>query len=513
MLCLLSAQFAAQGRVIRVPQDAATIQAGLDSLLDTDTLLVDRGVYEERVVLPPFHLTMIGLYDPDGGEMSRPIVDLSNSAVPDSTAVLSVPRWSGPTIENFRIIGGDRNGIRCWSTFLLLRNCVIDNCNEGFRQVQDSIGAVAEFENCYFRLNRNKCAIVRGGNELRAFRTVFEGGEGSSVMVSLSGSVLDSCIFTSGHQRTLLYSARESIVTNCTFGPCDVPFAEAVLLGDSLVVFTGNRVTDIDYGTHAIKLMLDNPDAATVTGNTFVDCRGHAGGLMGAGALAVVFDPAHATQGPDISQNIFGNNAGNSYCDDIAARVDLRMRVQGNRFERGVLNGLPSVGGSTSPWQETPIVLRGNVFSDCGYALRGTAQTDARSNFWGDLSGPYHEFENPQGLGDTLSGPAQFVPWLTDTSSGASGSVPQIADRISFFSWPNPFNLATVIRFELSKSDRVELAVFNSLGQRVATLLNERMAAGVHRAEFSAAELASGTYFCRLNAGEFASTMKMVLLK
>jgi hypothetical protein len=59
----------------------------------------------------------------------------------------------------------------------------------------------------------------------------------------------------------------------------------------------------------------------------------------------------------------------------------------------------------------------------------------------------------------------------------------------------------------------VELKVFNSLGQEVATLVNKELNAGYHRIEFNAGSLSSGVYFYRLKTQNFEQTKKLLLLK
>jgi hypothetical protein len=59
----------------------------------------------------------------------------------------------------------------------------------------------------------------------------------------------------------------------------------------------------------------------------------------------------------------------------------------------------------------------------------------------------------------------------------------------------------------------VKLEVFDVLGKKVATLVNERQSAGTHNITFNASGLSSGVYFYRLQAGNFSSTQKMILIK
>jgi len=78
---------------------------------------------------------------------------------------------------------------------------------------------------------------------------------------------------------------------------------------------------------------------------------------------------------------------------------------------------------------------------------------------------------------------------------------------------PNPFNPVTEIRFSLPEASQVNLEIFNVMGQRVNTLVNERMESGRHSFMWNASSFASGIYFMRLRAGKFVDTKKMILLK
>jgi len=79
--------------------------------------------------------------------------------------------------------------------------------------------------------------------------------------------------------------------------------------------------------------------------------------------------------------------------------------------------------------------------------------------------------------------------------------------------YPNPFNSSTVISYHLPKSEFVTLRVYDILGREVAVLVNAEKKAGTYSVPFDASHLPSGTYFYRLTAGAFTSTMKMILLR
>jgi uncharacterized membrane protein len=79
--------------------------------------------------------------------------------------------------------------------------------------------------------------------------------------------------------------------------------------------------------------------------------------------------------------------------------------------------------------------------------------------------------------------------------------------------YPNPFNPSTIISFSVAQKSNVMLNVYNILGEQVATLLNEVKEAGSYQVQFNAQNLTSGIYIYKLEAGNFHSTKKMMLLK
>jgi surface antigen len=82
-----------------------------------------------------------------------------------------------------------------------------------------------------------------------------------------------------------------------------------------------------------------------------------------------------------------------------------------------------------------------------------------------------------------------------------------------FQNYPNPFNPKTEISYTLPQAGHVLLEVYNLLGQKVTTLVNEQQESGEHETVWNAVNQASGVYFCRIKTEEATETRKMVLLK
>jgi hypothetical protein len=95
--------------------------------------------------------------------------------------------------------------------------------------------------------------------------------------------------------------------------------------------------------------------------------------------------------------------------------------------------------------------------------------------------------------------------------TGAAGE--QAQQEYSVVIGPNPFNPITAISYQLSADRHVKLEVFDTAGRLVATLVNGWRGAGSHQVTWDASGLPSGLYFCRMQAGDWQGTGKMVLMK
>ncbi|MCK6604410.1 MAG: YCF48-related protein [Ignavibacteriaceae bacterium] len=79
--------------------------------------------------------------------------------------------------------------------------------------------------------------------------------------------------------------------------------------------------------------------------------------------------------------------------------------------------------------------------------------------------------------------------------------------------YPNPFNPSTTITYSVPEAGNVRLSVYNLMGEEIASLVNGNVEAGVHTVSFDASGFASGTYFYRIDAGNYSAVRKMILNK
>lgn len=102
---------------------------------------------------------------------------------------------------------------------------------------------------------------------------------------------------------------------------------------------------------------------------------------------------------------------------------------------------------------------------------------------------------------------------LVPTSSEANSDL-EIPNAFELYqNYPNPFNPTTQIKYTVPSNSDVTIEVFNMLGQKVSTLVNEKRPAGTYTLQFDASNLSSGMYLYRMKTGSFTKVQKMILIK
>jgi hypothetical protein len=148
----------------------------------------------------------------------------------------------------------------------------------------------------------------------------------------------------------------------------------------------------------------------------------------------------------------------------------------------GSIVSVPNTGG----WQNWQLVGMNNIFLPAG-----THQLETRF-YNGGFNFSHIEFELVSTDVEEFSQPTEF--------------------KLSQ-NYPNPFNPATIINFSLAESRKVSLKVYDVLGNLVRILIDDFMEAGNHQVTFDAENLSAGVYYYKLEAGNFTSTKKLILIK
>ncbi|MCK4979552.1 MAG: T9SS type A sorting domain-containing protein [Candidatus Delongbacteria bacterium] len=136
-----------------------------------------------------------------------------------------------------------------------------------------------------------------------------------------------------------------------------------------------------------------------------------------------------------------------------------------------------------------------STFTDAGWDFVGES-TNGTENIW-DING-------------VTNGGYPFFSWMSTSIDNAEFTVENYKLEQNY---PNPFNPSTTINFSLPSMQDVKLSVFNSSGQLVKELVNEKLSSGRHKILFNADNLNSGIYFYALNTEGKRLSNKMLLIK
>jgi hypothetical protein len=162
------------------------------------------------------------------------------------------------------------------------------------------------------------------------------------------------------------------------------------------------------------------------------------------------------------------------------------------------------------------IIMCAEVFTECIIAPND-------STVWGGVQNPlwgYPVSIATLGIGKHAVVGEVFGYWLSDTlwievealtDVRSTDKIPQ--DYLLQNNYPNPFNPSTTINYQLPKQSYITLKVFDVLGREVATLVNRVEEQGYKSVNFDASKLSSGIYYYRLQAGNYAETKKLLLLR
>ena len=342
-----------------------------------------------------------------------------------------------------------------------------------------------------------------------------------SLIVGSGGSKIDltniigaSATFTKG---TVVISGKlaTAAVTATTFNGANIfidPKGFAAITGGTDYSFrstTGGGTSPITFTSGTITIM--NPNSTTgaspelaMSSSVAPNFSGTSTFVLGQGANTVA-----SAAGFRINLNsvaILNNLTLNTGSDSVA--LQTAVKVNGNLS----ITGCPGRIGST--YFTTPsYVFNGSVAQVTGNILPDTVKNVTINNASGVTASKQLTITDTLFLrAGTLKGP--YTARVTVTGgTGVENNAPLPREYSLSQNYPNPFNPSTAISYQLSANSFVSLKVFDVLGREVATLVNEVKKAGTYSTTWNASGFGSGIYFCKMQAGSFSETKKLVLMK
>ena len=496
----LATATSALGRTFHVPTEAPTIQAGLDSLQDGDTVAVALGTYAEAPVAPPLHFVLRGDVMPDTGDYPRPILDPTSLPGPDTLHSLLLPTDSHPVLEDlgFR----HAHGIQSFASDPVLRRVIGDSVAYFLHDLYPD-SAVIVVEDCRF-LNGAGLAIFTQRASVRASDCEFAAGQGGGGAFGFDHSRFLRCRFQAEVAPAgfmLVVCGMDIQVEDCVFGPglFDSSGSSPLsVVSPRDVHVLRNTFTDCLEGNDVLDIVADSAEGVEVADNTFIGCAGNFG----------VIRPRWMESPP--LQNSLGTFSGNqivmcrssgSHWTGNALTLTTAIKLYNNHFFHLEHNGRPATYTYCPGTPDSGVCLHDNLFFDTGIAMvndYGEGE-DARWNWWGDSTGPYHQTQNPNGHGDGIVGNVDFTPWYPDTSflEEVRRIRAPLPERFITEAYPNPFNSTVILTLIPSETAIVRVELFDVLGRRVQELWSGPLA---HQKtiRFDGSHLASGLYFVRV---------------
>jgi hypothetical protein len=145
-------------------------------------------------------------------------------------------------------------------------------------------------------------------------------------------------------------------------------------------------------------------------------------------------------------------------------------------------------------------------FFPSGFGLSQSASTTLVSS----VGEPFVGFSQ-MGSVSIRSGSLSGTVVIATGLQGSKGPIP--LDYSLYQNYPNPFNPSTTVRYDLPRATFVTLCIYDVLGRRISTIVNEEKPAGAYQVNVYLPNLPSGVYLYRIQARNYVKTKKFILLR
>lgn len=524
-------------RTLRVPEEYSTLGLAFAALEDADTILVRPNLYIESIAAPWVRFTMMSTTRLDSLAHEYVIIDPTMLLGSDSLSILTLTGGQASFQDivfrnRFEMTSGRSTsspaGIVGDSSVQLAKfsRCIFDSVHVGVTGIP-----IIQLDSCRFIGSRGIGASSARPGKIYASNTWFDGATGSLINTRRGGR-FENCLFTHGGQQYMFLGLGDSLaIESCHFVGMDTLAARAVWLRPRCGSIMRDCIFEnIVAGFYSV-LQIDDScfrqekgwDCAfRMDNNRFVNC-GSADSTLSQGGEMISLRCNHSEKG---------------YLAKIdSTKIDSTRRVQGwatgmfldasctvnnTIFGDNLSNNKPQIYIYGRGQQDT-LFLRLNSLSSSFDGIEfweDNTVVDARQNWWGDISGPFHPQNNPTGHGASVDDGIFFNPWLLsdpdtsthgDTTESVEPEIGFVPEQFSIRAFPNPFNGVTTLSVEIPRAGDYTVMLYDVTGRKVKTLFSGRIA---HARELhvDARDLSSGVYFAQLRGGDDVLAVGKVLL-
>jgi len=481
--------------IINIPDDYATIQAGIDAGSDGDTVLVQPGTYMENINFNGHNIVLGSLFLTTGDThyIHQTMVDGGNVgtvAIIDSCSNVQI---TGATLQNGH--SSDGGGICSHYSNIKITDCLITYNH----------------------------ATSAGG------------------------------IFILGGSLNLIYNAINYNTSSNMAGALRICFADSALIDDN--TFYSNEVVNYNEAGLAAggAICCDSSGIIELRANRILnnESNGIAGAGVG-GGLSI-----NDNDSVLFVNNVIGGNSAYGYEGGIGGGViasSSNITFINNVISSNQVSGaIYRIGGGLSIGSGEVRLVNTLVWGNDVEQINGNLMASycsIQDTLWPGIGNISNDplFRDPEFYhynlmaivcGDPYDSPCIDAgdPSLIDTlldcdwglgtersDMGAYGGgegfvgIDEPAENLPLKvalsqNYPNPFNLSTMIKYELPKQSQVKIDIYDILGRRVAALEDAVEPAGYHQLIWNAEGVSSGVFFYKLQAGEYIETRKMMLIK
>ncbi|MBK6914361.1 MAG: T9SS type A sorting domain-containing protein [Ignavibacteriales bacterium] len=183
--------------------------------------------------------------------------------------------------------------------------------------------------------------------------------------------------------------------------------------------------------------------------------------------------------------------------------------------------GVASAITKTLPGEDPPLLKEGDYWVVVNYLPELPGNPGIGVDVNAPISDRGYFYLSSTGWQYFASGNLMITSFIADTVSTISSGESENKLPLTFQmnqNYPNPFNPSTIISYQIPQSEFVTLEIFNALGEKVNSLINQFQNAGTYSIQwdgdnFSGSQVSSGIYFYRIKAGNLNSVKKMILLR